>query len=607
MTLNAENTNSTANTATATNDIYLDHYVRILMRRKVEIAGVMVAAIAIAVVGILIYRLMTPPEYEATATATIMRTFTNVQFDSRFTTSSESVTTESSSNSVDSRRAALVALAKSSSIAQQVIDQLGDALPLDLQNASDLLKSVDTEMATNGRSIQSDLINFNVVAPSSQLAADIANAWAAIYVQQVNSVYGQVPDDMLESVAAQLIDARTAYADAQADLEASIATSRIDSLSRQITTTVSTLEKIQTGKADALDAYLAGLVSSYSRIIETYVSAQAEAQMLAFNKEQEGNRQRVSAYLDAYNAAQVETFIRERDNAYAELSLYYEQWRRTDSLLSAARTLQEQIAEGVTTTAGSALAVQALNLQVVNNGADLSPVQFQVAATNSTADAGAPPADLRSQVDAIVASLASQITTLEQKIDQLNQSLRSGNNFEELNAVVPADSELRLAIAAAYPALFQTGVFSTTEFQSAGNDLLDAGQVQATRFLNLLDMDELPTTDAPDAPMSAIIVQLEDQLRLLQEQLEVETARKLQFMTERDLAWSSVEALGSKQAELQLARAAANSEVRLSSAAVPLDEPLQTTGLLMSALLAAVVGLGLGVALAFVLEANGTR
>ena len=107
--------------------------------------------------------------------------------------------------------------------------------------------------------------------------------------------------------------------------------------------------------------------------------------------------------------------------------------------------------------------------------------------------------------------------------------------------------------------------------------------------------------------MSAIIVQLEDQLRLLQEQLEVETARKLQFMTERDLAWSSVEALGSKQAELQLARAAANSEVRLSSAAVPLDEPLQTTGLLMSALLAAVVGLGLGVALAFVLEANGTR
>ena len=102
--------------------------------------------------------------------------------------------------------------------------------------------------------------------------------------------------------------------------------------------------------------------------------------------------------------------------------------------------------------------------------------------------------------------------------------------------------------------------------------------------------------------MAATIAQLEEQLRTLQGQIEVERGRNLQFTEQRDLAWESVKALSNKQAELQLARAAANSEVRLSSLAVPLDEPVAAVSLIISLALAAAVGLLLGLIVAFICD-----
>ena len=158
---------------------------------------------------------MTPPVYESTATAAIVRTSTDVRFDERFTTSSDQPNLD-----VNSRRAALIGLVQSGSIAQQVIDELGDQLPSELRDPAVLLKTVSGGMATVGsRAGQSDLINITVRAQSPKMAAAIANAWAKTYVQQVNSVYGQVPDDMLGSVEAQLVQAQDTYAKAQADLE----------------------------------------------------------------------------------------------------------------------------------------------------------------------------------------------------------------------------------------------------------------------------------------------------------------------------------------------------------------------------------------------------
>ena len=208
-------------------------------------------------------------------------------------------------------------------------------------------------------------------------------------------------------------------------------------------------------------------------------------------------------------------------------------------------------------------------------------------------------ADLRSQADATVTSLESQLITLERNIADLNQSLLSGDGYQDLNAAVPADSALVQAITSAYPSLFQSGVFSGTTWQTSNDALFAAGQAQAAKFLDLADAGALPTVDSPDAPMANTIAQLEQQLRVLQGQIEIERARSLQFTQQRDLAWESVKALSNKQAELQLARAAANSEVRLSSLAVPLAEPVPQMSLVMSLALAAVVGLLLGTLVAF--------
>jgi hypothetical protein len=464
-------------------------------------------------------------------------------------------------------------------------------------------------------------------------------------VQQVNSIYGQVPDDMLGSVEAQLVEAQATYNTAQTNLESFLAASELDALTRQSGVINQTLGILQQGRLDALNSYMSSLVGSYGNIVQTYVDAQAQNQVLAFSKEQEGQRARVAAYLDALNAAQVDTFTGQSDSLRSELRMYYDQWLRTSSLLSAARTLQQQVADsagntsGSTNLAASALALQMLNLQMVNAAAAappqpstsyLNPGQLldptsqeqrqdqqqmqsqpqpstglQVQLNNSGAAATA--ADLKRQVDAAVTSLEGQLTALQQNIAKLNQSLLSGSSFQNLNAQVPADSALVQAVASAYPSLFQSSVLSDTALQSGSTTLFAAGQDQAARFLALAENGNLPTANSPDAPLAATVADLEGQLRSLQGQIEVQRARSLQFTEQRDLAWESVQALANKQAELQLARAAANTEVRLSGQAVPLDTPVPQVRLTTTLVIAAVLGLLLGLIAAFIFNAVGLK
>ena len=620
-------------------EIDLTRYFNVVRQRWLEIVLVTVGVVVLAGVGVLLYRQMTPPVYEANATAAIVRTSTDVRFDERFTTTSDGQGLD-----VNSRRTALVALVKSGSIAQQVIEEMGEQLPAGLRNPAELLNMITAELATaSGRAGTSDLIQISAMASSPELAADIANAWVKAYVQQVNSIYGQVPDDMLGSVEAQLVEAQATYNTAQANLESFLAASQLDALTRQSGVISQTLGILQQGRIDALNSYMSSLVGSYGNIVQTYVNAQAQNQVLAFNKEQEGQRARVAAYLDALNAAQVDTFTGQSDSLRSELRMYYDQWLRTNSLLSAARTLQQQVADSTgdtpssTTLAASTLALQMLNLQMVNAAAATPPqpstsyltpgqlldqtsqtelqnqsqqrsqpsMGLQVQLNNSGAAASA--ADLKRQVDAAVTSLEGQLTALQQNIAKLNQSLLSGDSFQDLNAQVPADSALAEAVASAYPSLFQSSVLSDTALQPGSTALFAAGQDQAAKFLALAENGNLPTANSPDAPLATTIADLEAQLRGLQGQIEVQRARNLQFTEQRDLAWESVQALANKQAELQLARAAANSEVRLSGQAVPLDTPVPQVRLSLTLAIAALVGLLLGLIIAFVHEfASGT-
>jgi hypothetical protein len=215
-------------------------------------------------------------------------------------------------------------------------------------------------------------------------------------------------------------------------------------------------------------------------------------------------------------------------------------------------------------------------------------------------------ATVKADAGSIVSSLETQLTALEQQIATLNQSLLSGDQFSDLGATVPATSTLFATIEAQYPDLFKGGVFSAiSDAASANSALAAAGQEQAQTLFGMGGLESLPTTSAVDAPMAQAIDTLEAEVRALQAQLETEGARNLQVTQQRDLTWETYKALSSKQAELTLARAAANSEVRIGTPAVPPDEALRGTSLTLSLALSGAVGLLLGIFTAFVLEYLG--
>ena len=84
--------------------------------------------------------------------------------------------------------------------------------------------------------------------------------------------------------------------------------------------------------------------------------------------------------------------------------------------------------------------------------------------------------------------------------------------------------------------------------------------------------------------------------------MEAETARSNEAVTGRDVAWGSYDTLRKKQAELNLARAAADSEVRPGTPAIPPSEPEKALPLGLSLAVALMGGLLLGVFVIAVME-----
>ena len=133
------------------------------------------------------------------------------------------------------------------------------------------------------------------------------------------------------------------------------------------------------------------------------------------------------------------------------------------------------------------------------------------------------------------------------------------------------------------------------------------GQTQGGDLLRLAGEETLTLSDQANAPMAEALAQLESRLQTLQSQLEGENARNQQFVQQRDLTWDTFKALSTKQAELVLERAAANSEVRMGTPAVAPDRPVPGVSLTLSVALAGVVGLLLAIFLAFLLEYLGKK
>ncbi|MGD9118213.1 MAG: Wzz/FepE/Etk N-terminal domain-containing protein, partial [Dehalococcoidia bacterium] len=83
-------------------------------------------------------------------------------------------TSDEEASALNIERATLIALVKSSSVASQVVEQLGDKLEPGERGLASLISKV--QVANQG-----DFIEIKVKDPDPEQAADIANAWAESY------------------------------------------------------------------------------------------------------------------------------------------------------------------------------------------------------------------------------------------------------------------------------------------------------------------------------------------------------------------------------------------------------------------------------------------
>ncbi len=633
-------------------EIDLRKYLDILVKRWREIVVITLAVIVSAATAVLALRLLQTPMYEADSNVAIVRTQTQVTFDERFTTSSDQM----SNADITSRRAALLGLVYNGAIAERVITELGDLLDEQDQDPAVLLRHIDAELSTpDGRTTPSDLIVITARADEPEKAAAVANAWARHYVQEVNRIYGQVPDEMLASLQSELDQAKTSYDAAQRSLEGFLAASPVNTLRRQAEETQAAISALQRANTNALDSYVQEILASYKRIVSAYLTAQTDSQVLGFQREQQTQRQLLNAYFRAYNNAIVDTFDTQRERDTRLIRMYYDQWLRTAAALSTARTLQTSLDEGGASAVDStATALQLLKLQLVTaltadiptmqdnptmvlqdidtlninvpfadnasgeatqpiqnvqmlepGAADNAPQQpvFQIDLSPVT---GTTLASLTADLTGVIQGLEARMSTIEQEITDFNTAWLSGERYQDLNTMVPDESTLVNAIRTQYPELFTRGLFSSiAEGAAQDSTLASDGQAQAAELLKLAGAETMLLSSQPEAPMTESIVQLEERYKTLQSQLEEQSAISQQVTQQRNLAWESFTALSTKQAELKLERAATNSEVRLGASAIAPDRPIAGTSLILSVLLAGVVGLLIAVFLAFLLEYLG--
>jgi hypothetical protein len=141
--------------------------------------------------------------------------------------------------------------------------------------------------------------------------------------------------------------------------------------------------------------------------------------------------------------------------------------------------------------------------------------------------------------------------------------------------------------------------------KSLSSRLQDLEQQIATRSNQLHQQEIMTSTVVSPSNVLLTINQTYQEMQTLKAQLEAENARQLQLTQQRDLSWETFKTLSTKVEELNLARAAASSEVRLAATAVPNVEPVPGPRLSLATGAAGVAGLILGLLVALIADYLG--
>ena len=188
-------------------EIDLRKYIGVLRRRWKLIVSITVLAVFVA--GLVSF--LMPPVYEARAAVLITKFAPEYQ---------------ASDGGASSQREALIALVKSSAIATQVIEQMGDELEPGEKRAEAMLDKVQVKQ-------KGDLIEITIKSTDPRKAADIANAWGEVYENYVNSLYSGISQS-LEELETQADAAKEEYNERQKAWEDFVEDNRIAELSQQV-------------------------------------------------------------------------------------------------------------------------------------------------------------------------------------------------------------------------------------------------------------------------------------------------------------------------------------------------------------------------------------
>jgi len=203
-------------------EIDLREYINVIVRRWKWILGITLVAVAAAAI---VSFFLLAPVYEAKAGVVIVKSRSEIAFEPKYRTLTE--------EDIASRRKALEALVKSSSVAAEVIAKLGSVLEPEEQDVNVLLEMVVTE--SNG-----DLIGIKVKGKDPTKIVAIADAWGEAYEGYVNGLYSGIAQSPT-NIQAQVIEAESGYKEAEETLAKFMGDNQIDTLTQEIKSKQNTL------------------------------------------------------------------------------------------------------------------------------------------------------------------------------------------------------------------------------------------------------------------------------------------------------------------------------------------------------------------------------
>ncbi len=163
-------------------EIDLRIYVNMLIRhwRLIAAATLLAGVVALAV------SFLAPAMYQAAAVVLVTRPLYQFQFSPAIQNLPES----SGAQQLLTGKAALD-LATSDALLQQVLLEVGNDLSAEERDLFSFRKMLKAKSGGDP-----SIINLSVMTRNAQQAARIANAWASLYVRQINDLYGQSADQL---------------------------------------------------------------------------------------------------------------------------------------------------------------------------------------------------------------------------------------------------------------------------------------------------------------------------------------------------------------------------------------------------------------------------